>query len=84
MVIPIDLSFSESLEFLAKIQQMISSASSFSSCLELVSESNVSLSLDVCPSRHLIYLIPPSLGVMRRVSTALYLPIAYIDDITSQ
>ena len=41
MIVSIDSSFRESLEFLAKIQQMISSASSFFDCLEFVSESNV-------------------------------------------
>ena len=58
MVVPIDSFFSESSEFLAKIQQIVSSASSFSGCLELVSESNVPPSLDVCSPRHPIYLIP--------------------------
>jgi len=53
--------------------------------LEFVSESNVppSAGLDVCPLRYHINLILPSLGVMLRVSTAIYLPVAYIDDITS-
>ena len=81
MVVPIDSSFSESPEFLAMIQQMISSAS-FSSCLEFVSESNVPPSLDVCPPRHPTYLILPSLGVMPRVPIALHLYITQIDDIT--
>ena len=41
MIVSIDSSFRESPEFLTKIQQMISSASSFFGCLEFVSESNV-------------------------------------------
>ena len=59
MVVLIDSSFSESPEFLAKIQQMIPSAFSFSDCLELVFESNVlpSAGLDLCPPRHVISLI---------------------------
>ena len=47
-----------------------------------MSESRVPLSLDVCPSRHIISLILPSLGVMLRKPTALHLPVAHIDDIT--
>ena len=61
---------------------MISSASSFSGCLEFVSESNVPSSLDVCPPRRPTYLILPSLRVMSRVPTVLRLHIAQIDDIT--
>jgi len=62
---------------------MVSSASSFFGCLEFVSESNVppSAGLDVCPSRHVIFLILPSLGVMPKVPITLHLPIAHIDDI---
>jgi len=41
MIVSIDSSFMESSEFLTKIQHMVSSASSFFSCLEFVSESNV-------------------------------------------
>jgi len=41
MIVPTDSSFRESLEFLTKIQQMISSTSLFFDCLEFVSESNV-------------------------------------------
>jgi len=81
MVVPTESYLSESPEFLAKIQQMVSSASSFSVCLEFVSESNVPQSLDVCPPRHPIYLIIPLLGVMSRMPTALHLHVAYIDDI---
>ena len=81
MVIPINSSFRESPEFLAKVQQMVSNTS-FSGCLEFVSESRVPPSLDVCPSRHIISLILPSLGVMLRIPTALHLPVAHIDDIT--
>ena len=82
MVVPIDSSFSKSPEFFFKIQQMVS-MTSFSACLEFVSEFNIPLSagLNVCPLRHLIYLILPSLGVIFRVSTALHLPVTYIDDI---
>ena len=36
----------------------------------------------MCPSRHPIYLILLSLGVMPRVPTALHLLVTYIDDIT--
>jgi len=63
---------------------MISSVSSFSDCLEFVSESNVppSVGIDVCPPRHVISLILPSLGVMLRIPTALHLFVAHIDDIT--
>ena len=84
MVVPTDSSFKESPEFLAKIQQMVSSASSSFDCLEFVSESNVpsSAGLDVCPLRHVISLIFSSLGVMPRVLTALHLPVAHIYDIT--
>ena len=84
MVVPIDSSFRESLEFLIKIQQMVSSVSSFLGCLEFVSESNVppSAGIDVCPPMHAISLILPSLGVMRRIPTALHLLVAHIDDIT--
>ena len=84
MIIPTDSSFRESSEFLAKIQQMVSSASSSFSCLEFVSESNVpsSAGLDVCPPRHVISLILPSLRVMPRIPIALHLPVVHIDDIT--
>ena len=61
MVVLIDSSFSESPEFLTKIQHMVYSASSFSGCLEFVCESNVLPSLDMCPPSHPTYLIPPSL-----------------------
>ena len=59
MVVPIDSSSSESPEFLAMIQQMVSNASSFSGCLEFMSESNIppSAGLDVCPTKHPIYII---------------------------
>jgi len=83
MVVPIDSSFSESTEFLIKIQQIISSASSFSNYLEFVSKANVPLSLDVCPPRHLIYLILRSLGVMSKMSTTLYSHVSYIDNHTN-
>ena len=51
--------------------------------MEFVSESNVTLfvGFDVCQIRHLISLIFPLLGVILRVSTALHLPVVYIDDI---
>ena len=63
---------------------MISSDSSFSGCLEFVSESNVPSfkGLDVCPLRHVISLILSSLGVVPRIPTTLHLPVAHIDDIT--
>jgi len=47
MVVPTESYFSESPKFLAKIQQMVSSISSFFGCLEFVSKSNVSPLLDV-------------------------------------
>ena len=50
-----------------------------SGCLEFASESS---SLGVCPSRHIISLILPSLGIMLRIPNALHLPVAHIDDIT--
>jgi len=67
-----------------KIQQMVSTVSSFSGCLEFVSEFNVppSAGIDVCPHRHVISLILLSLGVMSRIPTALHLPVMHIDDIT--
>jgi len=73
IIVPTDSSFRESPEFLTKIQQMISSTSSFFGCLEFLSESNVppsvppSAGLDVCPPKHAISLILPSLGVMPRI-----------------
>jgi len=84
MVVPIDSSFRESPEFFTKIQQMVSSTSSFSGCLEFMSESNVPLSagLDVCSHRHVISLILLSLGVMFKIPNALHLLVAHIDDIT--
>ena len=84
MVVPIDSSLSELLEFLAKIQQMVSSVSSFFNCLEFMSESNVppSAGIDVCHLRHVISLILPSLGVMLRIHIALHLLIAHINNIT--
>ena len=59
MIVQIDSASSESLEFLVMIQQMASSASSFSDCLEFVSEFNIFLSarLNVCPPRHPRYII---------------------------
>ena len=56
---------------------MVSSASSFSDCLEFVSKFNVPLSLDICHLRHPTYLILP----MPTVPTALHLHVAQIDDI---
>ena len=83
MVVPIDSSSSESPKFHAMIQQMISNASSFSTCLEFMSESNLppSAGLDVCPSRYFRYIIFSSLGIMPRVPTVLHLPVAHIGDI---
>jgi len=60
MVIPTDSFSSESPEFLAMIQQVVSSAFFFTGCLEFISESNLSLAgFDVCHPRHLIYLFFP-------------------------
>ena len=83
MVILIDSCSSELPEFLFMIQQMVSSAS-FPDCLEFASESNISSSvgLDVCLSRYPIYILFSSVEIMPRVSTILYLFVAYIDDIT--
>ena len=78
MVVRIDSCFRESLEFLTKVQQMISNTSC-SGCLEFVSESHVPPSLDVRPPTHVISLILPSLGVMLRVQTALHFPVTHID-----
>jgi len=36
----------------------------------------------VCPPRHVISLILPSLGVMPKISITLHLHVAHIDDIT--
>ena len=84
MIIPTDSFFRKSPEFLVKIQQMISSTSSFLSCLEFVSESNVlpSAGLDVCPPRHVISLILPSLGVMPRILICIAFTYCTIDDMT--
>ena len=68
------------LNFLPRSNRV--SNTSFSGCLEFVSESHVPPSLDVCPSRHVTSLILPSLGVMPKIPTALHLPVAHIDDIT--
>ena len=58
MAVPIDSSFSESLEFLVMIQQMTYIASSFTGHLEFISKSNLSLAeFDVSHPRHPIYLI---------------------------
>ena len=48
-----------------------------------MSESNVPpfVRLDVCPPRHVISLILPSLRVMPRIPIALHLPVAYINNI---
>ena len=60
------------------------SNTSFSGCLEFVSESKVppSTGIDVSPPKHATSLILPSLGVMFRIPTALHLLVAHIDDIT--
>jgi len=64
---------------------MVFSASSFTGCLEFISEYSLSLAgFDVCYPRHPIYLFFSSLEVMPRVSTTLHLPIANDDDITKQ
>ena len=43
MIIPTESSSSDSSEFLAMIQQVVSSASAFTSCLEFITESSLSL-----------------------------------------
>ena len=40
--------------------------------------------LDVCPSRHHVYIIFPTIGVILRVSTVLYLLVAHDDNLTRQ
>jgi len=62
---------------------MVSSAS-FSGCLGFVFESSItpSAGLDVCLPRHPRYILLSSLGIMPRVSAALHLFVAHIDDIT--
>jgi len=83
MVIPSELSSSESSEFCAIIQQVISSVSSFTGCLEFVSESSITplAGLDVCPPRHPRYIIFSSLRVM--LECLLHcICLTHIDDIT--
>ena len=60
---------------------MVSSAS-FTGRLEFIPESNSLAEFDVCHPKYLISLILSLLGVMSRVSTALHLSVAHIDDIT--
>ena len=85
IVIPIELSPSESSEFLVMIQHMISGLSFFTGCLEFVPMSSIPPleGLDVCPPRYPVYIIFPSLGVMLRMFTALYLSVAH-DNLTKQ
>jgi len=53
MAIPIESFFSELPEFFARIQEMVSSVSSFTCHLEFISEPNLLLAeLDVCHSSH--------------------------------
>ena len=61
------------------IQQIISGVSSFTGCLEFVLKSSILPleGLNACHPRHLICLFLPSLGVMPRVPTALYLHFAH-------
>jgi len=60
------------------IQQVVSSASSFTGCWEFLRESSLPLAgFDLCHPRHSIYLIFSSLGVMPRVPTALHLPVTH-------
>ena len=82
MVIPIESFFSESSEFLGMIQQVISSTF-FIGCLEFISESSLPLAgFDTCHPKHPTYLLVSSLRVMPRVSTALHLSVAHVDNIT--
>ena len=70
MVVPTESYSNESPELFAMIQEMVSSAFSFTSRLEFISEFNLSLAeFDVCHPRHFIYLILPSLEIMSRVPT---------------
>jgi len=54
MVVPTELTSSESSEFLAMIQQMISCVSSFTGCSEFVLKSSIPLleGLDMCHPTH--------------------------------
>ena len=57
---------------------MIYVVSSFTGCLEFMPKYNITPleGLDVCPFRHSVYIIFPSLGAMTRVSTALTTEVA--------
>ena len=66
------------------IHQVISSASSFTGCLDFISESSLPLTgFDVCHLRYPICVIFSSLGVMLRMPTTLHLLVAH-DNITRQ
>jgi len=78
MVVPTESYSSESPDFLAIIQEMVSSVFSFTGRLEFVPEFYLSLAeLDVCHPRYPIYLIFSSLGVMPRVPIVLHLSVAH-------
>ena len=78
MVVPTESYSSESSEFFAMIQHVISNAS-FSGCLEFVSESNIPPS--AWSPRYPICILFLLLGIMPRMPTALHLPVAHINDI---
>jgi len=85
MVVPTESYSSQPAEFLAMIQQMVSSAFSFTGNLEFIPKPSLSLAeFEVCHTRHPLSIILPSLRVMTKVPTALHLHAAYIDDITRQ
>jgi len=69
---------SEPLKFFIIIHQVVSDFSSFSGCLEMRTESSISLlEFVACLTRHPICPIFASLKIMPRVSITLYLHIAY-------
>jgi len=75
MLVPTELSSSESSVFLSLIQQMISNFSFFSGCLKFVPKSSI-ISLEelvMCPPRHHVYIIFSFIEVMSKVPTALHL-----------
>ena len=83
MIVPTHSYSTESSEFFSMIQHVISSAFSFTDHLGFIPESSLSLAeFDVCHSKHHIYLILSSLGVLLRMPTALHLPVVHNDNIT--
>jgi len=76
--------FNEPLEFPTMIHRVVSDFSFFSGCLEICPEPSIPLIESIAHlSRHYMYPLSLPSEVMRRVSTALHLLIAF-DDITTQ